>query len=405
MLMRKLYYLSRVLRQQWYSKRKLEKLQNKALRAIVEHAYRTVPFYRRVFSKLKLRPSDVRRKEDLKKLPVINKETVLKYYKDFMSRAFGNTKEIYQRTSSGSSGTPLKVPFDSRAIDYMEAVYARDHFAVGYRPWWELAYYWYEPFKPKLYEKFGLMRKRYIPCNLSLEQQLKILEEAKPKAIYYYATSMYYLAKKAEELGVEINPKLIITHAEILTEKMRRTIEDVFKAPVYDQYGSTEFIRMAWECKERMGYHIDADAVIMEFLKDGEPVEEERGSVVITGLVNYFFPLIRYDQGDIAVPSNEKCACGRKFPMIKKIEGRREYFLGRVSPRELLEVLFKQDSVKMFYVEKKEGKLNFKVVPGEGFKEKKLRKVLKSLFKKRISIEIVSDVKKSPRGKYRVYDF
>jgi phenylacetate-CoA ligase len=38
-------------------------------------------------------------------------------------------------------------------------------------------------------------------------------------------------------------------------------------------------------------------------------------------------PFIRYAVGDIGVPSDEKCSCGNRFPLMKVVEGRRNSFL------------------------------------------------------------------------------
>src|SRR3989338_1197144 len=55
---------------------KTEEQQNQSLRKIVRHCYKNVPFYRKAFDKLKLKPKDVKVKEDLDKLPVVSREDI-----------------------------------------------------------------------------------------------------------------------------------------------------------------------------------------------------------------------------------------------------------------------------------------------------------------------------------------
>ena len=57
---------------------------------------------------------------------------------------------------------------------------------------------------------------------------------------------------------------------------------------------------------------------------DSEPGKDQ-GTVVVTGLMNDAMPLIRYDMGDIAtlVPGYQ-CPCGRRAPVIERIDGRSE---------------------------------------------------------------------------------
>jgi phenylacetate-CoA ligase len=97
---------------------------------------------------------------------------------------------------------------------------------------------------------------------------------------------------------------------------------------------------MSWQCPAKQGYHIDADAMILQFLdKSGEEVAiGERGEIVCTSLFNRAMPLIRYAIGDVGVQSDELCVCGRTLPLMKVVEGRKDSLLlfpdGRViTPR------------------------------------------------------------------------
>ena len=71
---------------QWWSEGEIENYQNEKLKAIVKHAYENVPFYNVIFKKLKLKPKDFKTKEDLKKLPIIRREDIKLYLKDFLLR-------------------------------------------------------------------------------------------------------------------------------------------------------------------------------------------------------------------------------------------------------------------------------------------------------------------------------
>ncbi len=114
----------------------------------------------------------------------------------------------------------------------------------------------------------------------------------------------------------------------MLMENMRKTIESTFQQKIYDQFGCVELGRTAWECPEHSGYHMDMDSVFMEFIKNGEEVSPgERGEIIYTGLYNYTMPLIRYSIGDVAIPSDEKCNCGRGLKLMESVEGRKDSFI------------------------------------------------------------------------------
>ncbi|MCX8183056.1 MAG: hypothetical protein N3F08_01350 [Crenarchaeota archaeon] len=68
-------------------------------------------------------------------------------------------------------------------------------------------------------------------------------------------------------------------------------METVFECDVFDEYSTWDFGHGAWERVEREGCHIDADFLIMEIIRDGEPAAPgEQGEIVVTGLLNYTIP-------------------------------------------------------------------------------------------------------------------
>jgi len=86
---------------------------------------------------------------------------------------------------------------------------------------------------------------------------------------------------------------------------------------------------MAWQCPECKEYHIDADALILQFLdKNGEEVSAgENGEIVCTSLFNYAMPMIRYAIGDVGIPSEGVCDCKRGLPLMRMVEGRKDSLL------------------------------------------------------------------------------
>lgn len=61
---------------QWWSREKIQELQNERLRQLVQHAYCNVPYYRRIFEERALKPNDIQHSGDLTKLPVLTKRLV-----------------------------------------------------------------------------------------------------------------------------------------------------------------------------------------------------------------------------------------------------------------------------------------------------------------------------------------
>jgi phenylacetate-CoA ligase len=121
-----------------------------------------------------------------------------------------------------------------------------------------------------------------------------------------------------------LDSKIVITTGETLDSFTRASLQDGFHSDVYDHYGMEEVGgSVAWECPTHSGYHINDESVVLEFLRDGEPVDPgEPGEVYITSLTHRATPIIRYATGDIATPIGGECECGRGLSMLKDVQGR-----------------------------------------------------------------------------------
>ena len=330
--LRAFYYLKSMRGRAYWSPRKLEKYQNTRLSRIVGYAYDKVPFYNRLFRECGVHPEDIKTKSDLKKLPIISKKELRQNKQEIISKDF-NLKNLKAMSTSGSTGEPLFVFLSENEIEFRKAKHLRANTALGQKPWDQ----WATLTGPQHFAKTTRLQRLiplYTPITISVfddfNTQISMLESIKPKVIEGYSSSLLLLAKEIEKSGLKtITPNHVIGGAELSDEQSREYVEKVFSVPFYDQYSSVEFERMAWQCKEKNMYHIDSDALMMEFLdKDGEEVSSgERGEMVCTSLFNYAMPLIRYRIGDVGVPSDEKCDCGRNLPLMRMVEGRKDHLI------------------------------------------------------------------------------
>jgi phenylacetate-CoA ligase len=224
---------------------------------------------------------------------------------------------------------------------------------------------------------------------------------------------MYLLAHTISDADAAfLSPHHIVTWSEKLTPKIRKTVEETFDCPVYDQYGAFECHSMAFECPEKK-MHINADVLIMEFIKDGKPVSPgERGDIVVTNLWNRAMPFIRYEIGDIGVPSDEVCACGRGLPLMEGLEGRTDDFLVTLSgdvvlPSRVVPIFFPFEGIDVFQVvQQKKDEIVIKIVKGTSYNEdtdRKLAEKFEKIFGEgtQIKIEYVEKIEKMPGGKLR----
>ena len=418
MLFRKILYMAETARNQWLSAAKIEKLQFLKLQKIINHAYKNVIFYRNKLDSSGLKPQDIRTPADILKIPFTTKKEVLENFpKGLLARGY-RLSDCHIESTSGSSGLKLKIAIDYRAKDFCDCIYGRALFAVGYKPWQPMAYFWPSTnHRREFHEYLGLMRKDWISSHIRPEEQLEILLKLKPRIIYGFPTIMMVLAKIIESDKAKydaIKPELIISHAELLTTEARQRLERVFGCPVYNEYGATELgFRMAWECHKREGMHIDADSVLMEFIKNGRPAKPgETGEMIITGLVNHAMPLIRYQIGDIGIPTDRKCSCGRGLPLMEVIEGRKDDFMvlpsGKlISPRGVVPIVEKFKEILEFkIIQKDKARFLIELVFCEEPRPEilpVLKNDLLDFFNEYVDIafEIQKEIKRSERGKLK----
>src|SRR5437764_1469743 len=93
-------------RSQWFTQEQFDRYQQDLLHRILEHAYATVPFYRDVFNRLRLRPADFRSVTDLQKLPTLSKQTIREHANRLRSSRANSFGARTVRTS-GTSCEPI----------------------------------------------------------------------------------------------------------------------------------------------------------------------------------------------------------------------------------------------------------------------------------------------------------
>jgi phenylacetate-CoA ligase len=302
-----------------------------------------------MFRQRALSPVDIRSVDDLTKLPVLSKANIRKNFGDLVSRDFPKSRLIPSR--SGGSGDQIKFYSTKEETSWTFAAEYRAYGWGGYRLGDRCVMLWGSPMDVSKYSGLvnqltnALNRKlvlnTYVLSDEALGKLTSALKRFKPEVIRGYASSVYMMAKHLLENGVhDLRTRAVITSAETLFGYMRKTIEDAFGCQVFDFYGSREIGSIAAECGEHYGYHISAENVVLEYVREGEHVASgETGVILATNLRNLGMPFIRYDIGDIGSPSDEDCVCGRGLPLMSSLEGRVSQFmavydkrLGRVVP-------------------------------------------------------------------------
>jgi len=344
MNIRSLVYLAKFRKNLRLDIKKLEKIQQKEMNAVIRHAYKNVPFYNRKFKNAGIKPGDIKYVSDLSKLPLTTKtELQMTKLDDFISRDYKNSRFI-RKTTSGSTGIPLTILIDKKGEDAEGAIWIRTLLENGLQPrdkMVEIGDPRHFPKKRSISERLHFTSRKRISIFDDSENQIKILKDYKPDVIKGYTSSLAILAEELKQKQLGVKTRLVFSTAELLDNQTRRLICSGFETDLLDNYACSEFSLLAWECHEHDGYHINMDNIIMEFLRDGEPIEsEEQGEIVCTSLNNYAMPLIRYKMEDVGIPKMDKCTCGVTLPLMKTIKGRKDDFLTTINGNKISPTVF-----------------------------------------------------------------
>ena len=355
----------------------LKALQLKKLRKLLVHAYNNTDYYRNLFDEHGFDPNHVESTEDLRKIPILEKSDVQKNCDSIVSNK-ADKQKLYIHATSGSTGVPLKIFGDKTSESYNRALRYRSYVENGLRPRDVVA----EITSPKNVnyrklpiQKLGFFRRYKLSILDDQTELFARMNQIKPDVIECYPSVLNLITQTCNKKDLQFRPKVIFTIAELLLPAWRRNIVGFFNCDVRDVYGSVEFHRLAWECEKHEGYHLDTDVHVIEFLdRQNNPVEAGDGYVVVTGLYNYAFPMIRYKIGELAKLKEEKCSCGRSLPLIDSIQGREDDYIklpsGKtISPRRI-NLLDSVEGIKEYVtIQIKRDLIKVQAVKSQGFRE------------------------------------
>lgn len=415
--LRKGLYLLELLQSQWKSYEELKILQNRKLKAILKFSYENIPIYHKKFKEVNLKSEDIKTAEDLIKLPFLTKDEVQNSFPKEIVSPLVDLSKCWTSHTSGTSGKPITTVYDKKAEDFEKACVLRPNLSCGqglFDKWVVITspeHIQDKTLNKKWFQRLGLFSQEYISLFEDAKKQISILEKLNPEVLDGYSSSLYLIAKELKASGNnKIKPKIVYGTSDMLTKEMRTVINSAFDVEIYDQFGSVEMGRTAWECPKHSGYHIDMEAVVMEFIKDNEQVTSgERGEIVYTNLYNYAMPFIRYQIGDVGILTDERCACGRGLPLMKIIEGRKTDFIkvpnGKVFPPNIWIVILMSHEIEQYKViQEKLDYFNIKIIPKSGFNKESIEDIKNKAknvlgHEVTIDIEIVNEIPREKSGK------
>lgn len=415
-------YAAELEQTQWWTPAQLQALQQERLQALIRHAYENVPYYRRLFTSRGLRPADLRRPDDLYKLPVLTKQQVRQHWDELRARNLPARRATMGRTG-GTTGVPLHFLLDKARVAFDHALIHRHWSWAGFRPGDHVVFLRGFTLVPPeersgVYWRYDWMDNRIYLSGFHLSLELlplyvSKLGQWKPGFLSAYPSNVFVLARYMESQGLQRPMRAVFTSSEVLTPAERSAVESRFQCQVWDRYGAGERLAVAQQCGHG-SYHQNVEFGLLQVDSPrGSPAAAgSKGELIHTGLTNFSMPLIRYASEDVGYLRSGECPCGRGLPLMGAVEGRKDDVIvtaeGRLMPRAGLDQIheYVDNMERCQLYQEKIGEIVVRVLPRAGFNDRDASELIAQLRKRvgcgtEIRVELVPQLSLSPTGKQR----
>jgi len=326
-----------------------ETWQNQQPHQMVRHCRHQIPWYQKLFAEHGLHENDVTSLADLRKLPILDKHTMRLNAEQFRSAT--EKPWAIQRTS-GSTGTPLALTVNEHTYKLAMALVAEHEeyhgVAFGERR---------ATFAGRMVQQPDNMRPPFARYNRAENQRLysayhlseqtfdwyrSDLDQFQPEELIGYPSAISDLAAYYQASGTQpkFQPRIIVTNSETLLDWQREKIETVFGCPVFDYYGSAEYLIFAGQDHSGL-YRTNPLLGIAEVCTSEQ--SPDSGPILATTLTNTCMPLLRYRIGDTATLETPRDPHPAPVTGFKSINGREDDYIQTPDGRRIgrLDHIFK----------------------------------------------------------------
>lgn len=336
---------NQLLKNEFTSQESLRQQRDHRLRALLEHCYDSVLYYRNQFLERGIRRKHLRDGTILHELPVLAKSDVvaagdqLRAQQPMQGQSFaGHTR------TSGSTGEPVVVVHSNLSFSMFTWLKQRELRWFRWRPRGSLLSIrpavelspqdegeslpngavqnlanW-----PLLGDLFETGRAWGFSHTNSIDAQVELLNSLQPDYLLMQAAGLEHLSLQALDATARSRLSGALAISQTLTPAMRDQVESAMGIPVAQNYGLNEIGLVASRCPEVGRYHVHSEHCLVEIVDEQGQVctPGETGRLLVTGLNNSLMPLLRYDADDMAEVAADPCPCGRQLPSFDAIIGR-----------------------------------------------------------------------------------
>ena len=324
---------------QWWPAQLIRRQQMSQLEKLLAHCHGQVAFYRERLEHCGWRPGEPLDEQGFARLPLLSRSDVVAQGK-LLDAAVCPAEhgKLHEVRTSGSTGQPIVIRRTAFALRMLYAISIRYHrwhrhdFASRVAT---IRHFLQDPPSPPdgirmphwgepMASLFEIGDAWCLDIRSNTGEQLDWLVRANPAYLVTSPSVAQALALSSLRRGIRLeNLQQVRTFGETLSDTLRDTVRAAWGVGVTDSYSTNELGHLALQIPGREQYFIPEEHVYVEIIDDaGKAVAPgECGRVIVTSLLNYATPLIRYDTGDHA-QLGEPSPCGRGLRVINRILGR-----------------------------------------------------------------------------------
>jgi len=319
----------------------IKKFQEKELAKALRYLQKNSPYYQSLFKAAKIDIEQIKKLEDLLKIPVTSKDDLQKYNDDFI--CVGREKIIDYVTTSGTLGEPVTFVLTDKDLDRLAYNEAISFACSGIK-------------KNDVVQLMTTMDRRFM-AGLAYflgarklgagiirvgsgvpELQWDSIKKFKPTYLITVPSFLLKLIEFAKQNHIDLKNTGVkaaicigepICNEDFTENKLSEKIRKDWDIELFSTYASTEMSTAFNECENRKGGHLHPELIIAEILdEENNPVKDgESGELTITTLGVEAMPLLRFKTGDIVMMHTGSCNCGRNTPRLGPVIGRKKQMI------------------------------------------------------------------------------
>jgi len=317
------------------SPQKLQAIHEDRLEKLLHHAWSETEYYHEILEHCGVIRNGRVNLDRFTDIPILTKDIIRAQGDRLLPKSLPAGRKPYKNLSGGTTGQPTRFWQDNVYWGVTIATRTYHFSTVGKEYGQREMKIWGSERDLKLgtlgwkatLENF-IYNRQFEQCwhlpEQRIQEIIRHINEWQPQLLWCYRDGIDAVAKYINKHGIKVHtPAAVVLGGATVYPFMVQSIEKAFHAPAISAYGSREVGAVACQCRQRGGLHIAAQAHVVETIgTDGRPVMERDGELLITPLLNYAMPFIRYRIGDRGRLTKRTCACGRAFPLLDALTGR-----------------------------------------------------------------------------------